>query len=110
MGTNLLYRLGGLICLAAAAAFGWFFIWLPLQQAQAHAPEVEYSIKAFVFVPFAAVFGLFFLLLGDSVPYRNVEKQNFTAAGWILMLIALAASGAGFWWFKMQFDALGYGP
>jgi hypothetical protein len=110
MGTNLLYRFGGLICLAAAAGFGWFFIWLPLQQAQAHAPEVEYSIKAFVFVPFAAVFGLFFLLLGDSVPYRNAEKQNFTAAGWILMLIALAASGAGFWWFKMQFDVLGYGP
>jgi drug/metabolite transporter (DMT)-like permease len=109
MGANILYRLGGLICLAAAVAFGWFFIWLPLQAAQAHAPEVEYSVKAFVFVPFAAVFGVFFLLVGDSVPYRNVEKQTPTAAGWLLFLIAGVASGIGFWWFDGQFEALGYG-
>lgn len=109
MGANILHRLGGLVCLAIAAGFGWFFILQPLQQAQAHAPEVEYSIKAFVLVPFAAVFGLFFLLVGDSVPYRNVEKQNFTAAGWLVVLVAAAASGLGFWWFQAQFDALGYG-
>jgi hypothetical protein len=102
------HRIGGLICLLVAAGFGWFFIWHPLQQAQAHSPEVEYSIKAFVLVPFAAVFGVFFLLFGDSVPYRNAEKQNFTAAGWILFLVAMVASGLAFWWFKTQFAALGY--
>jgi hypothetical protein len=110
MGANILHRIGGLVCLVIAAGFGWFFIWQPLQQAQAHAPEVEYSIKAFVFVPFAAVFGLFFLLFGDSVPYRNPARQNFTAAGWILVIVAAAVSGLAFWWFKTQFDALGYGP
>jgi hypothetical protein len=110
MGANLLYRIGGLACLAIAVAFGWFFIWQPLQQAQAHAPEVEYSIKAFVLVPFAAVFGLFFLIFGAGVPYRNVEKQTPTAAGWVLFLAAAAASGIGFWWFDAQFTALGYGP
>src|SRR5579864_1971291 len=109
MGSNLRYRLGGLLCLAAAAAFGWFFIWQPLQQAQAHQQEVEYSIKAFVFVPFAAVFGVFFLLFGDSVPYRNVAKQTPTTAGMILFLIAMAAGGLSFWWFQAQFTALGYG-
>lgn len=109
MSGNILYRLGGLICLAVAAAFGWFFIWLPLQAAQAHAPEVDYSIKAFVLVPFAAVFGLFFLLFGDSVPYRNVEKQTPTGAGWLLFLVAGLASGVGFWWFNSRFEALGYG-
>lgn len=109
MGANILYRLGGLLCLAIAAGFGWFFIWLPLQAARAAEPEVEYSIKAFVLVPFAAVFGLFFLIFGDSVPYRNAEKQNFTAAGWALVLVAAVVSGAAFWWFKAQFDALGYG-
>ena len=109
MGANILYRLGGLICLAAAAAFAWFFIWLPLQAAQAHAHEVEYDVKAFVFVPFAAVFGLFFLIFGDSVPYRNVAKQSPTAAGWVLLLVAAVASGLGFWWFDAQFAALGYG-
>ena len=109
MSGNILARLGGLICLAAAAAFAWFFIWLPLEAARAHAPEVEYSVKAFVFVPFAAVFGLFFLIFGDSVDYRNAEKQTPTAAGWILFLVAAAAGGLGFWWFDGQFEALGYG-
>ena len=108
MGANILYRLGGLFCLAAAAAFGWFFIWLPLQAAQAQAPDVEYSTKAFVFVPFAAVFGLFFLIFGDSVPYRDAERQTATPAGWLLLLVAAVASGMGFWWFNAQFDALGY--
>lgn len=109
MSGGIAYRLGGLLCLAVAAAFGWFFIWQPLQEAQAHAPEVEYSIKAFVLVPFAAVFGVFFLLFGDAVAYRNVEKQTPTAAGWLLFLVAGAASGLAFWWFKAQFEALGYG-
>lgn len=109
MGDGVLYRLGGLLCLAVAAGFGWFFIWLPLQAAQAQAPEVDYSIKAFVLVPFAAVFGLFFLIFGDSVAYRNVEKQTPTAAGWVLFLIAGLASAASFWWFDARFDALGYG-
>lgn len=110
MAGGLLNRLGGLLCLAIAAGFGWFFIWQPLEAARAHAPEVQYSIKAFVLVPFAAVFGLFFLAVGDSVPYRNVEKQVPTAAGWVMLLIAAAASGLSFWWFSAQFDALGYGP
>ncbi|MDR2858349.1 MAG: hypothetical protein LBV50_10950 [Novosphingobium sp.] len=108
MGVNTGYRLGGLLCLAIAAGFGWFFIWQPLQAAQAHAPEVGYSIKAFVLVPVAAVFGVFFLIFGGSVPYRNAEKQTPTAAGWILFLAAALAGGIGFWWFDAKFDALGY--
>jgi hypothetical protein len=109
MSGNIGHRLGGLLCLLVAAAFGRFFIWQPLQQAQSHAPEVEYNIKAFVLVPFAAVFGVFFLLFGDSVPYRNAQKQNFTAAGWNLFIVAMGASGLAFWWFKAWFAALGYG-
>lgn len=103
------YRIGGLLCLALAAAFGWLFIWQPLEAVQAHAPEVEYSVKAFVLVPFAAVFGVFFLIFGDSVPYRNVEKQVPTAAGWGLFVLAALAGGLGFWWFDARFKAEGYG-
>ena len=108
MSGSILARLGGLLCLAVALGFGWFFIWEPFQAARAGAPEVEFSTKAFVLVPFAAVFGLFFVIFGDSVPYRNVEKQTPTAAGWILFLIAAAAGGLGFWWFDREFARLGY--
>lgn len=108
MGGAILARLGGVLALAVAAGFGWFFIWEPLQAARAGAAEVHYSIKAFVLVPFAAVFGLFFVIFGNSVPYRNVEKQTPTAAGWLLFAIAALAGGLGFWWFDREFDRLGY--
>lgn len=101
-------RLGGLFCLAVAIAIGWYFIWRPLLEAQAHAAEVRYSLKAFVLVPMAGVFGLFFLLVGDSVSYRDEERQRFTAMGWLLFAVAALAGGLGFWWFKAQFAALGY--
>ena len=108
MSGSLLARFGGLLCLAVASGFGWFFIWEPLQAARAGVPEVEFSTKAFVLVPFAAVFGLFFVICGDAVPYRHVEKQAPTAAGWILFLIAAVAGGLGFWRFDREFDRLGY--
>lgn len=108
MSNSMMARLGGLLALAVALGFGWFFIWEPLQAAQAHAPEVDFSTKAFVLVPFAAVFGAFFVIFGDSVPYRHVEKQSPTAAGWVLLLVAAAVGGLGFWWFDAKFDELGY--
>lgn len=104
----ILARLGGLLCLAVALGFGWFFIWEPLQAARAGAPEVEFSTKAFVLVPFGAVFGVFFVIFGNSVPYRHVEQQKPTTAGWLLLLIAAVAGGLGFWWFEREFDRLGY--
>jgi hypothetical protein len=109
MSGGVIYRIGGLICLAIALGAGWWGIWQPWQAALAQTGEVRYSLKVFVLVPFAAVYGLFFLIFGDSVPYRNPQKQNFTAAGWLLLLTAAAASGYTFWWFKAQFAALGYG-
>ncbi|MEO5587315.1 MAG: hypothetical protein ABIQ81_06440 [Novosphingobium sp.] len=108
MSSSTMARFGGLLCLVVALGFGWFFIWQPLQAAQAHAQEVEYSTKAFVLVPFAAVFGLFFLIFGDTVAYRHVEKQSPTAAGWVLFLVAAVIGGLGFWWFDAKFDQLGY--
>ena len=109
MSVGTWFRLGGLLCLVIAGGAGWWGIWMPWQAAIAGAPEVSYSIKTFVLVPAAAVFGLFLLIFGDNVPYRNAERQNFTFAGWLLMLAVAGASLGGFWWFKAQFDALGYG-
>ena len=102
-------RLFGLICLAVAAGAAWLGIWEPLQAASAQEPGVRYRIGVFVLVPAAAIFGLFFLVFGNSVPYRNAERQSFTATGWMLMALVLAGSGVGFWWFKARFEALGYG-
>ena len=47
MGQDIKARLGGIVVLALGAGIFWFFILLPLQQAQAGAPDVSYSTKAF---------------------------------------------------------------
>jgi hypothetical protein len=108
MSGDLKYRLSGLLSLALAAGVLWYFILVPLEQARAQMPHVNYSIKAFVLIGFAAVFGVFFMLFGGSVPYRNVEKKTATPAGWVLLVLSAALSGAGFWWADRQFTQLGY--
>lgn len=102
-------RLFGLICLAVAAGAAWWGIWEPLQAAQAQEPGVRYRLAVFVLVPFAAVFGAFFLIFGSSVPYRDAARQSPTVAGWLLLLLSASGSGLSFWWFKARFEALGYG-
>lgn len=108
MSSSTMHRLFGLGLVAVGLAFGWWGIWRPYQAALDHAPEARYSIRIFVLVPAALVFGLFFLLVGDSVPYRDAARQRFTAAGWLLMLAMALASGGSFWWMRAQFEALGY--
>ena len=108
MGKDLRYRLGGLLAIAAAAGFGWFFIMKPLQLAQGHAPEVKYDVRIFIFVPACLVFGLFFIIGGAKWPYRDEETKRFTRAGWVLMAIVAVAGAAGYYWFDREFSALGY--
>lgn len=101
-------RLFGLALVAIAIGAAWWSVFLPLQKAVAQEPHVTYSIKGFVLAGFAAVFGLFFLIFGGSVPYRHVERQSPTGAGWVLLAASVLASGFCFWWAESRFEALGY--
>jgi hypothetical protein len=108
MNSDLKHRLGGLLCLAGGIGIGWWGIWRPYQAAMARAPEVEYHTKIFILVPMLLVFGVFFAVFGDRIPYRNAEKQSLTAAGWVLFAIVAGAGGLGLWWFLNLFSELGY--
>jgi hypothetical protein len=101
-------RLFGLGCLVAAIVAAWWGIWEPMQAAEAQVGRVRYRMEVFVLVPAAGVFGLFFLIFGGKVPYRDAERQNFTGAGWAIIALMALASGAGFWWFKDRMTSLGY--
>ena len=107
MNESVKCRLFGLLGLLVSAAFGWYAIWQPLQLAQSHAPEISYSIKMIALVPFIATFSLFSFIFGNSLPYRT-EKSKFTAVGWILVIVAVAAVFAVLWWMKAQFASFGY--
>ncbi|WP_375397948.1 hypothetical protein [uncultured Sphingomonas sp.] len=108
MGEDTKFRLGGLVSLIAAAAFGWEGIVLPLRAAEAHAPRVDYSIKIFVLVPALIVFGLFFLIGGARWQYRDPVRQMPTPIGWVLCALVAISSGASFYWLNAKFAALGY--
>ncbi|HWW12715.1 MAG TPA: hypothetical protein VN018_09370 [Brevundimonas sp.] len=105
---DLLHRLGGLVTLALGLAASWWGIVTPLEAARAQAPEVHYDIKLFVLAPLLLIFGLFFLLVGDRVPYRNAEERKLTTVGWILMTVVAVAAFGSYFLLKQQFATLGY--
>ena len=108
MGKDIQHRLGGLFILAVGLGLGWWQIWQPYQAALAQEPLVRYSTKIFILVPICLVFGLFFLLAGDRVQYRDEERQRLTTVGWLLFAVALILGAGGWWWLSEMFDALGY--
>ncbi|WP_172122375.1 MULTISPECIES: hypothetical protein [unclassified Devosia] len=108
MGRSVLVRLGGLAAIAIGAAVLYFFLLVPLGQAQSGAPEVHYQLRAFALVPLCLVFGLVFLLGGERFQYRTADHKNLTAAGWIAFAVVVALTAMGWWWFDSQFTALGY--
>ncbi|MDB5587865.1 MAG: hypothetical protein JWP26_2835 [Devosia sp.] len=108
MVQDLKLRLGGLASIAIGVAVGWFFLWLPLQEAQSGAPEVSYQLKAFILVPLCIIFGVGFVVAGERLQYRNAQHSNLTVTGWVLFIVAAALTAAGYFWFQQQFAALGY--
>ena len=101
-------RAFGLACLVVAVAAAWWGIWEPLRAAEAGAERVRYSISVFVLVPAAGVFGLFFLIAGDRVPYRDGARKIPTPTGWVLLLLMAAGSAAGYAWFKERMTGAGH--
>ncbi|MET3897540.1 uncharacterized membrane protein YidH (DUF202 family) [Devosia sp. UYZn731] len=105
---DLKLRLGGLASIAIGVAVAWFFLWLPLQEAQSGAQEVSYQLKAFILVPLCIIFGVGFLVAGERLQYRNAQHSNLTVVGWVLFILGMALGAAGYFWFQQQFSALGY--
>ncbi|MCC7055356.1 MAG: hypothetical protein IT355_18935 [Gemmatimonadaceae bacterium] len=108
MSENTQHRMGGLLLVVLSLAVAWWGIWQPYQAALAHQPDVRFHLKVFVLVPAAFAFGLFFILFGNTMPYRNTAKGTFTIAGWVLMLVVTAVAFGTYSWLKAQFAGLGY--
>jgi hypothetical protein len=104
----MLGRLLGLLILAIGLGVLYYFLLLPLQQAQAGVAEIRYSLRAFFFVPFCVIFGLAFMIGGSNLNYRNVEAKSLNPLGWTLFGLVVVLTGIGWWWFDQQFTALGY--
>jgi len=108
MNDDLKTRLGGLVLLAIGVGAGWYLVLRPYRDAWAGATEISYSLKAFVIVPFCLVLGLAFTVLGRRFDYRDAERKRLKPLGWATFVLIAILSGAGYWWFKTQFELLGF--
>jgi predicted acyltransferase len=108
MNSDLRNRLAGLLFFAAGGALGWWGIWLPLQAARAQVPEVRYHLEIFALVPLTLVFGLFLVIAGDKLPYRDAARNRLTPTGWMLFAIIAICAAGSFFWLKSSFAELGY--
>src|SRR4051794_20839388 len=110
-GSGAKARLIGLLILAVGVGFCWFFGYLKLQQAEAHAANVEYNPKIFLLGPMLLVTGLVLFVGGRSVagamfaPPRTRQQHMIV---WPMFAVAIAAGGLAWWWFNAKLHALGY--
>ncbi len=107
--SNTKKKLGGLVSLAVGLAFGYYFVYLKVQAMQQHLPEIRYSGKPLIFIPFMLVFGLYYLLFtpAGSGAWKELtpkEKPVFIAA----LIITLVGVVGLFVWFNSQLTQHGY--
>lgn len=109
--SNVKARLLGAAMMGAAVAVAWYGGLRPLQMAQAGVPTVEYSMKAFMAAPLAALGGLALLLGGAPVmrSFGGPPKGRVQVVVTMMMVgIAFVVGGVGYWWVGSQLRILGY--
>lgn len=81
-----------------------------MAEAQHGASSVSYSLKLFMIVPFALIFGAIMLIGGPEAAeiFQDTQTRKLKPSGWLLALVCFALAGAGYWWFDAQMTALGY--
>ncbi len=109
--SNLTARLIGLPVMALGAGIFWFFGLHALEQAQAHAPRVEFSAKGIFVAGLLAVSGLYLLVGGPPVlraftgPPKGRQQHLIV---WSMFALGCLA-GVGAWWvLRERLHALGY--
>lgn len=94
--------------LVVAALFGWYAIWLPLQEAREGAEIVRWSPRAGVILWLCIVFGVYLAVTGNRYQYRNIERQTLTPLGWLLIAVVAIGGLATFFYMDMSMHASGY--
>jgi hypothetical protein len=106
-------RLRGLFAIALGLAFGYFFAYLPIQEAQHHkSATITTSGKAACVAVIGVFFGVYMLIFGQAgmnlvtTPESGRKRLNFI--GWVLALITVAVSFAFYGWVQHRVESYGY--
>lgn len=102
-------RLMGLALIMMGLSLWYIFIHLKISALEQHQPEVRYSLKALVLVPFSLTFGAYYFLIPPSGSgawkYLSIsEKPIFIAT----MIASLAGMVVLFSWLNGRLAYFGY--
>jgi hypothetical protein len=90
-------RLQGVLIFAFAVFAGYVSIVLPLQEASAHAPQIEWGAQLAFLAPPLALLGILTIIFPSMTTndtFLLKSKDKLSVSGWILLAV-LAALGAG---------------
>jgi hypothetical protein len=102
-------RLIGAAIFLVGAVVGYYFIYLKWLAIKVLAPEVNYSIKAIIFVPMCIVFGLYYLLFtpSNNGAWKHLNSKEKRAIV-IAFIITVIFSALLLIWFKSELSKYGY--
>lgn len=100
-------RLVGALFLLAGIGFCYWQIWLPLQAARQHAPEVSYESKGQFLGVICTLLGITKLAFGDKLDWQN---QNFRRDWryWVMVVAGVGLAIGMDVWMKNELGKYGY--
>jgi hypothetical protein len=106
-------RIIGAVVLILGVVLAYYFGYMPLEAARSHAPEVNLSLKAVFLAPAFILFGAFTAAAGRrGREWLQVEtpgaRRKLKPAGWVLVLVCIAAGIALHQSLERSIKALGY--
>ena len=104
-------RIIGVLLILCAAVLIYLSIYLPLQQARAHAAHLTLGDRGVWLPPDMVLIGLLVIFFPKVTTYDTVlvnQKKKLSLVGWLLLAVLLAIGFGVQLWFNGQLQALGY--
>jgi len=104
-------RIIGVLLLLCSGVLIYLAIYLPLQQARAHAAHLTLSDRGVWLPPDMALIGLLVIVFPKVTTFDTVlvnQQKKLSLVGWLLVAVLLAIGLGVQLWFNGQLKALGY--
>ena len=102
-------RMAGLFLMAISLILGKFYIWDVVVAAQAHAENVNVSMKCVLFAIMFFLFGIFLAItgpFGDQMMRAAPGSRQLSLIGWIAVFVVCGISFAGYFGFQHYIESL----
>jgi hypothetical protein len=104
-------RIIGVLLVLCGGVLIYLSIYLPLQQARAHAAHLTLSDRGVWLPPVMALIGLLVIVFPKMTTFDTVlvnQNKKLSLVGWLVVAVLLAIGFGMQLWFNSQLKALGY--